>query len=341
MMEINWICRACHIVGTAKVEFPCPWLAMTNADEQHSILSPTCKHLHTPIFPVEENFMDEEKRKSERRDKQAHSREYYQGDYIMRLIEFYGLGFCLGNTLKYILRAGLKKTSNREDDLKDALWYARREKSHGIIPKSRDCRNRFYKSSDENFGTREIFKRYKLSPFLKDVVWILLTYDLNYSEHYHAMLNAIESELAMHGRGSVVTPLQQKISGKYNWECPVCHLFMEGTDGSIARLRGTIIRCECGHEYILHQDLIRDALRPDEPGTIEEFNKKTLPLFEGAQLHRWNCPSITCNKPFSSEQDVIKTLGSTMQCDDCKTHFVIQKAMLYLNREDIIKNAEK
>lgn len=51
---------------------------------------------------------------------------HYKGDYVMRVIEDFGLGFCLGNVVKYILRAG-RKTPNRLTDLKKAKWYLERE----------------------------------------------------------------------------------------------------------------------------------------------------------------------------------------------------------------------
>ncbi|HEY0076589.1 MAG TPA: DUF3310 domain-containing protein [Abditibacteriaceae bacterium] len=49
---------------------------------------------------------------------------HYKGDYVMRIIEDFELGFCLGNVIKYILRhqqkAGL-------EDLKKARWYLDRQ----------------------------------------------------------------------------------------------------------------------------------------------------------------------------------------------------------------------
>ena len=41
------------------------------------------------------------------------------------VIEAFGLGFRLGNTVKYILRAG--KKNNRLEDLRKARWYLDRE----------------------------------------------------------------------------------------------------------------------------------------------------------------------------------------------------------------------
>lgn len=42
-------------------------------------------------------------------------------------IEGWGLGFCLGNALKYIARAGRKPGANDVEDLEKALWYLARE----------------------------------------------------------------------------------------------------------------------------------------------------------------------------------------------------------------------
>jgi hypothetical protein len=49
---------------------------------------------------------------------------HYQGDYVMRVIENFNLGFCLGNVVKYVLRADNK---GRLEDLRKAQWYLERE----------------------------------------------------------------------------------------------------------------------------------------------------------------------------------------------------------------------
>ena len=41
------------------------------------------------------------------------------------VIESYGLGFHLGNAVKYILRAG-RKTENGKYDIEKAIWYLKR-----------------------------------------------------------------------------------------------------------------------------------------------------------------------------------------------------------------------
>lgn len=45
----------------------------------------------------------------------------------IKVIEAWGLGFCLGNTVKYISRAGKKNTDAEIEDLKKARWYLDRE----------------------------------------------------------------------------------------------------------------------------------------------------------------------------------------------------------------------
>ena len=43
----------------------------------------------------------------------------------IKVIEAWGLGFCLGNTVKYISRAG--KKGDYLEDLKKAQWYLARQ----------------------------------------------------------------------------------------------------------------------------------------------------------------------------------------------------------------------
>jgi hypothetical protein len=45
----------------------------------------------------------------------------------IKVIEAWGLGFCLGNCVKYICRAGKKPGSDIVEDLKKAEFYLRRE----------------------------------------------------------------------------------------------------------------------------------------------------------------------------------------------------------------------
>jgi Protein of unknwon function (DUF3310) len=41
----------------------------------------------------------------------------------IKVIEAWGLGFSLGNTVKYISRAGKKDEAKTIEDLEKALWY--------------------------------------------------------------------------------------------------------------------------------------------------------------------------------------------------------------------------
>jgi len=65
--------------------------------------------------------------------KKEYSKHHHPGHYqvdpfwcteVLDIIEAYGLGFCDGNAIKYILRAGKKGASKA--DLKKAIWYLER-----------------------------------------------------------------------------------------------------------------------------------------------------------------------------------------------------------------------
>lgn len=52
---------------------------------------------------------------------------HYQGNgfEVIDIIEDFNLNFCLGNAIKYILRAG--KKGELKEDLEKAVWYLNRE----------------------------------------------------------------------------------------------------------------------------------------------------------------------------------------------------------------------
>ena len=56
---------------------------------------------------------------------------HYGGDdnpyEAIKVIEAWELGFCLGNVVKYLSRAGRKDPAAELEDLKKALWYLQRE----------------------------------------------------------------------------------------------------------------------------------------------------------------------------------------------------------------------
>lgn len=59
-------------------------------------------------------------------DNVNHPKHYNFGKIeVIQVIEDWNLGFCLGNSLKYIARADHK--GNRLEDLKKAQWYLQRE----------------------------------------------------------------------------------------------------------------------------------------------------------------------------------------------------------------------
>ena len=54
---------------------------------------------------------------------------HYGGDTAyeaIKVIEAWNLDFCLGNTVKYISRAGKKDAAKELEDLKKASWYLNR-----------------------------------------------------------------------------------------------------------------------------------------------------------------------------------------------------------------------
>lgn len=56
-----------------------------------------------------------------------HPKHYNTGQYeAIDVIEDWELGFCLGNVVKYISRAGKKDENTELKDLKKALWYLER-----------------------------------------------------------------------------------------------------------------------------------------------------------------------------------------------------------------------
>lgn len=56
---------------------------------------------------------------------------HYQGKTyeVIDIIDDFDLSFCLGNAIKYILRAG--KKNDRKEDLQKAIWYIQREIENG------------------------------------------------------------------------------------------------------------------------------------------------------------------------------------------------------------------
>ena len=57
-----------------------------------------------------------------------HPQHYCNGKIeVIEAIEDWRLGFCLGNAVKYIARAGKKDPAKTKEDLQKARWYLERE----------------------------------------------------------------------------------------------------------------------------------------------------------------------------------------------------------------------
>ncbi len=72
---------------------------------------------------------------------QVNHPQHYGGDNVyetIKVIEAWNLDFHLGNTVKYISRAGKKGTDKELQDLKKALWYLER-KIEKISEKQKEC----------------------------------------------------------------------------------------------------------------------------------------------------------------------------------------------------------
>lgn len=74
--------------------------------------------------------MSESTDRRESLEQQVNNPSHYGGQdnvyEAIKVIEAWQVGFCLGNTLKYISRAGQKPGESEIKDLKKAEWYLRR-----------------------------------------------------------------------------------------------------------------------------------------------------------------------------------------------------------------------
>lgn len=75
-----------------------------------------------------DNLTNEFIKKPEQNDPVNHPSHYTDGKIeVIDFIEDKQLGFCLGNAVKYISRAGKKDPSKEVEDLEKARWYLDRE----------------------------------------------------------------------------------------------------------------------------------------------------------------------------------------------------------------------
>lgn len=77
---------------------------------------------------LEEHQKEFKKSKNDVTDNINHPSYYNSGNIeVIDYIQDKKLGFCLGNAIKYISRAGLKNKDTKVEDLKKAIWYIERE----------------------------------------------------------------------------------------------------------------------------------------------------------------------------------------------------------------------
>ena len=88
-------------------------------DEINNIISIFLNALKPTVLPI---------KCIDKKEMINHPSHYNQGKYeAIDVIEDWNLGFNLGNTVKYIARAGHKDKSKTIEDLKKSLWYLQRE----------------------------------------------------------------------------------------------------------------------------------------------------------------------------------------------------------------------
>lgn len=68
----------------------------------------------------------------------------------IKVIEAWGLGFCLGNAVEYISRAGKKDPAKIVEDLEKARWYLDREIANLKTPKIKIIPQFGIRKPDEN-----------------------------------------------------------------------------------------------------------------------------------------------------------------------------------------------
>ena len=79
------------------------------------------------IYEDASSYTQEQLKHTKKREAVDHP-DYYKtgGIEAIDVIEAWNLGFCLGNTIKYISRAG-RKSNKVIEDLEKAAWYLNRE----------------------------------------------------------------------------------------------------------------------------------------------------------------------------------------------------------------------
>lgn len=78
---------------------------------------------------IDSDFCKDHRKVTEESEEKINHPPHYTSDGIeaIDVIEAFQLNFCLGNTIKYLLRAGRKDSTAMIEDLKKAAWYLERE----------------------------------------------------------------------------------------------------------------------------------------------------------------------------------------------------------------------
>ena len=99
-----------------KNNYRCERLSITNIEELYE----PCQYWEECIDEVKEETVKED-------DPVNHPKHYTDGRIeVIEYIEDKNLGFCLGNAIKYISRAGKKEKDKEIQDLRKAMWYIER-----------------------------------------------------------------------------------------------------------------------------------------------------------------------------------------------------------------------
>ena len=99
-----------------KNNYRCERLSITNIEELYE----PCQYWEECVDEVKEEIVKED-------DPVNHPKHYTDGRIeVIEYIEDKNLGFCLGNAIKYISRAGKKEKDKEIQDLRKAMWYIER-----------------------------------------------------------------------------------------------------------------------------------------------------------------------------------------------------------------------
>ena len=122
-------CRECISCGECILNDPKhKWLTHIDGNNCPDYLESPDEDLDKALKLIQES---EELHKAHNTDKLAeavnHPSHYTDGKIeVIDFIEDKNLGFCLGNAVKYISRAGKKDKTKEAEDIKKAIWYLNR-----------------------------------------------------------------------------------------------------------------------------------------------------------------------------------------------------------------------